>query len=113
MNNNSAKNIISQVEKVITNIFENGKVNKDTQDEPFHAMTLLADVNTVLRGLEDAFFDSIITAKKLEAISQAFCEGYFTNEDNERIETYLAAMIHDYSLKCCSELKDIEAKLGS
>ncbi|WP_258051362.1 hypothetical protein [Enterobacter asburiae] len=69
MNNNSAKNIISQVEKVITNIFENGKVNKDTQDELFRAMTLLADVNTVLRGLEDAFFDSIITAKKLEAIS--------------------------------------------
>lgn len=40
---------------VITNIFENGKVNKDTQDELFRAMTLLADVNTVLRGLEDAF----------------------------------------------------------
>ncbi|MDO2431406.1 hypothetical protein Q2V57_07480 [Enterobacter bugandensis] len=113
MNNNSAKNILSQVEKVITNFSENGKINKDTQDELFHVMTMLAEVNTVLRGLEDAFFDSIITAKKLEAISQAFCEGYFTNEDNERIETYLAAMIHDYSLKCCRELKDIEAKLGS
>ncbi|MBA7771119.1 MULTISPECIES: hypothetical protein [unclassified Enterobacter] len=113
MNNNSAKYIISQIENVITNIFENGKINKDTQDELFHAMTMLADVNAILRGLEDAFFDSIITAKKLEAISQAFCEGYFTNEDNERIETYLAAMIHDYSLKCCQELKDIEAKLGS
>lgn len=38
MNNNSAKNIISQVEKVITNIFENGTVDKDTQDELFRAM---------------------------------------------------------------------------
>ncbi|MFC2190245.1 hypothetical protein ACFLIP_07020 [Enterobacter hormaechei] len=72
MNNNSAKYIISQIENVITNIFENGKINKDTQDELFHAMTMLADVNAILRGLEDAFFDSIITAKKLEAISQAF-----------------------------------------
>ena len=111
--NISANNAIDQAEKIITDIFENGKINKDTQDELFHAMTMLADVKAVLRGLEDAFFDSIITAKKLEAISQAFCEGYFTNEDNERIETYLAAMIHDYSLKCCQELKDIEAKLGS
>lgn len=56
MNNNSAKYIISQIQNVITNIFENGKINKDTQDELFHAMTMLADVNAVLRGLEDAFF---------------------------------------------------------
>lgn len=51
MNNNSEKYIISQIENVITNIFENGKINKDTQDELFHAMTMLADVNAILRGL--------------------------------------------------------------
>ncbi|MGN5573033.1 hypothetical protein [Enterobacter sp. Lyrl_3] len=112
MNNNSAKYIISQIENVITNIFENGKINKDTQDELFHAMTMLADVNAVLRGLEDAFFDSIITAKKLEAISQAFCEQYFTDEDNERQETYLAAAIRDYASKSCDDLKIIESKIN-
>ncbi|MFC7507268.1 hypothetical protein ACFQUX_08095 [Pantoea stewartii] len=57
-------------------------------------------------------FDAVITARKLEALTGVYCEQYFTDEDNERQETYLAATIRDYAEKSRNELKNIQSKLS-
>ncbi|HBN1087752.1 TPA: hypothetical protein L1V86_000173 [Enterobacter cloacae] len=75
-------------------------------------MTLLADARSAIGDIDDLFFDAVITARKLEALSCIYCEQYFTNEDNERQETYLAAAIHEYAAKSCNELKSIQEKLN-
>lgn len=112
MNNISATNAIDQAEKIITDIFENGEHNKQTSDSLFRVMTLLADARSSIGDIDDLFFDAVLTARKLEALTVAYCEQYFTDKDNERQETYLAAAIRDYASKSCDELKIIEAKIN-
>ena len=51
-------------------------------------------------------------APSLEVLANAYCEKYFTDEDNERQEMYLAETIRDYAIKSCNELKNIESKLS-
>lgn len=103
--NTSANNAIDQAEKIITDIFENGEHDKQTGDSLYRVMTLLADARSSIGDIDDLFFDAVITARKLEALSCIYYEQYFTNEDNERQETYLAAAIHEYAAKSCNELK--------
>lgn len=108
--NISANNAIDQAEKIITDIFENGEHDKQTGDDLYRVMTLLADARSSIGDIDDLFFDAVITVRKLEAITGVYCEQYFTDEDNERQETYLAATIRDYASKACDELKIIEKK---
>lgn len=110
--NISANNAIDQAEKIITDIFENGTHDKDTGEGLYRAITLIADVRSAISDIDDLFFDAVITARKLEALAGVYCEQYFTDEDNERQETYLAAAIHEYAAKSCNELKSIEEKLN-
>lgn len=110
--NISANNAIDQAEKIITDIFENGTHDKDTGEGLYRAITLIADVRSAISDIDDLFFDAVITARKLEALVGVYCEQYFTDEDNERQETYLAAAIHEYAAKSCNELKSIEEKLN-
>lgn len=110
--NISANNAIDQAEKIITDIFENGEHDKQTGEGLYRVMTLLADARSSIGDIDDLFFDAIITARKLDALTTAYCEQYFTDEDNERQETYLAADIRDYASKACDELKIIEAKIN-
>ncbi|WP_275146213.1 hypothetical protein [Citrobacter portucalensis] len=112
MRNNSVYKIIGQAEKIITDIFENGTHDKDSGEGLYRAMTLLADVISTISDIDDLLFDAVITAKKLEALANVYCEQYFTDEDNERQETYLAATIHDYAAKSCDVLKNISVKLS-
>lgn len=107
-----ANNAIDQAEKIITDIFENGEHDKQTGDSLYRVMTLLADARSSIGDIDDLFFDAVITARKLEALSCIYCEQYFTDEDNERQETYLAAAIHEYAAKSCNELKSIQEKLN-
>ncbi|HGX0749843.1 TPA: hypothetical protein ACNR12_001144 [Escherichia coli] len=110
--NISANNAIDQAEKIITDIFENGEHDKQTGDGLYRVMTLLADARSSIGDIDDLFFDVVITARKLEALSCIYCEQYFTDEDNERQETYLAAAIRDYASKVCDELNIIEEKIN-
>ena len=112
MLNNSACKTIGQAEKIITDIFENGEHDKQTGDGLYRVMTLLADARSAIGDIDDLFFDAVITARKLEALTGVYCEQYFTDEDNERQEIYLAATIRDYASKACGELKIIEEKLN-
>lgn len=112
MNRHSATKAIYQVEKIITDIFENGTHDKDSGESLYRAMTLLADVSSSISDIDDLVFDAVITARKLEALANVYCEQYFTDEDNERQETYLAATIHEYAAKSCDVLKNIAVKLS-
>lgn len=62
--------------------------------------------------IADDVFDAVITAKKLEELAHNYNEVYFTDKDNDNPSMYMAATIHDYTMKVCSELKSIEAKLS-
>ena len=112
MINISTNNAIDQAEKIITDIFENGEHDKQTGEGLFRVMTLLADARSTIGDIDDLFFDVAITARKLEALTAVYSEQYFTDEDNERQETYLAATIRDYASKSCNELKSIQEKLN-
>ncbi|MFD2050891.1 hypothetical protein [Pantoea stewartii] len=112
MINTPANDAIIQAEKIITDIFENGTHDKDTGEGLYRAMTLIADVRSAISDIDDLFFDAVITARKLEALTGVYCEQYFTDEDNERQETYLAATIRDYAEKSRNELKNIQSKLS-
>lgn len=112
MINISATNAIDQAEKIITDIFENGEHDKQTGDGLYRVMTLLAEARSSIGDIDDLFFDAVITARKLEALTGVYCEQYFTDEDNERQETYLAATIRDYAYRACNELKSIQEKLN-
>ncbi|WP_439412954.1 hypothetical protein [Enterobacter ludwigii] len=103
---------IDQAEKIITDVFENGTHDKDIGEGLYRAMTLLADVRSAISDIDDMLFDAVITARKLEALTIVYCEQYFTDEDNERQETYLAAVIREHAAKSCNELKSIQAKLN-
>lgn len=107
----TVSNAINQAEKIITDIFESGTHDKDTGEGLYRAMTLLADLRSAINDIDDLFFDAAIISRKLEALANVYCEQYFTDEDNERQETYLAATIRDYATESCKELKNIEAKL--
>ncbi|EOE2554047.1 hypothetical protein ACKEHR_000372 [Enterobacter hormaechei] len=110
--NISANNAIDQAEKIITDIFENGEHDIQTSEGLYLVLTLLSDARSSIGEIDDLFFDAVITARKLDALTTAYCEQYFTDEDNERQETYLAAAIRDYASKACDELKIIEEKIN-
>ena len=110
--NISANNAIDQAEKIITDIFENGEHDIQTSEGLYLVLTLPSDARSSIGEIDDLFFDAVITARKLDALTTAYCEQYFTDEDNERQETYLAAAIRDYASKACDELKIIEEKIN-
>ena len=112
MINTSLNDTIDKAEKIITDIFESGSHDKNYGEDLYRAMTLLADVRSAISDIDDLLCDAVITARKLEALANVYCEQYFTDEDNERQETYLAATIHEYAAESCDVLKNITAKLG-
>lgn len=60
--------------------------------------------------ISDEIFHATITARKLEELAHIYNEFYFTDCDNGKPAMYMAAVIFDYAIKVCSELKNIEAK---
>ena len=60
--------------------------------------------------ISDEIFHANITARKLEELAHIYNEFYFTDCDNGKPAMYMAAVIFDYAIKVCSELKNIEAK---
>lgn len=61
--------------------------------------------------ITDDVFYAVITAKKLEELTHNYNEVYFTDKDNDNPSMYMAATIHDYASRVCSELKSIQTKL--
>ena len=60
--------------------------------------------------ISDGIFHATITARKLEELAHIYNKFYFTDCDNGKPAMYMAAVIFDYAIKVCSELKNIEAK---
>lgn len=65
-----------------------------------------------LGDLIDDIFDVVIAAKKMEELSHMYTEFYFTDKDSDNPKCYMADAIHDYALKVCKKLKNIESKLS-
>lgn len=66
----------------------------------------------IKNDLADDIFDAVLTAKKLETVTQTYSESYFTSYDNDNPSCHMSAVICDYAHKLCSDLKSIEEKLN-
>lgn len=66
----------------------------------------------IKNDLADDIFDAVLTAKKLETVTQTYSESYFTSYDNDNPSCHMSAVICDCAHKLCSDLKSIEEKLN-
>lgn len=62
--------------------------------------------------ISDDVFGAVVTAKKLEELAHIYTESYFTDADSDNPACHMAAIIYDYSIEVCKEIKNIESKLS-
>lgn len=62
--------------------------------------------------IADDIFSAVLTAKKLEEVTNVYGDSYFTDKDNDNPACHMSAVIFDYAHELCNELKAIQSKLG-
>lgn len=60
----------------------------------------------------DDILDGIINAAKVKEVAHQMLEGCFSNDDSDKPECILSAVIYDYSIKTYDILKRIDSKIN-
>lgn len=125
----TANNAIDQAAKIITDIFENGKHDKDTGECLYRVMTLLADARDNINNgaknnseskplaknvppvIENYVFDALLAIRKLEALSQITHENFFKTENEESQLCSMFSVMWDYANEVGDAIRNIKQEI--
>lgn len=118
MNNNPASKAIDQAEKIITGIFENGTHDKDTGEDLYRAITLLADAQAAINqhngsNIEvcDAVSGAMQNINKIRVIASRYSDAKFTDYDEEDENYIMFGLLIDLASEAHRRLKVANSEL--
>ncbi|WP_407208663.1 hypothetical protein [Citrobacter sedlakii] len=94
----SLQNTIEKTNDYIKEIMEQNNVSTKTNDSYLEIC--------------DDILDGIINAAKTKEVAHQMLEGCFSNDDSDKPECILSAVIFDYAIKTHDILKRIDSKLN-
>jgi hypothetical protein len=118
MNRNPIRKAIDQVEKVITDIFENGTHDKDTGEGLYRAITLIADVRSAINQrdsvnieVSDAISGAMLNINKIRVTASRYSDACFTDEDEDDENYIMFRLLTDFACEAHRRLKIAESEL--
>ncbi|EKC9955569.1 hypothetical protein OQO23_004462 [Salmonella enterica] len=117
MKNTSVANTIEQVDKIISAVFENSKLDKDTETRIFNAMSLLATAYEAAshaeissRSITDAVSDAMVSINRICVAGSRYLESCF-NDDNDDENCIMFGLLTDLAQEAHRYLKVAETQL--
>lgn len=117
MKNTSVANTIEQVDKIISAVFENSKLDKDTETRLFNAMSLLATAYEAASHAEisscsitDAVSDAMVSINRIRVAGSRYLESCF-NDDNDDENCIMFGLLTDLAQEAHRYLKVAETQL--
>lgn len=118
MKNTSVANTIEQVDKIISAVFENTKLDKDTETRLFNAMSLLATAHESASHAEisscsisDAVSDAMVSVNRICVAGAYYLESCFNDDDNDDENCIMFGLLTDLAQEARRYLKVAETQL--
>ncbi|HED5888000.1 TPA: hypothetical protein R5S02_003191 [Salmonella enterica] len=118
MKNTSVANTIEQVDKIISAVFENSKLDKDTETHLFNAMSLLATARESAshaeissRSITDAVSDAMVNINRICVAGTHYLESCFDDDDNDDENCIMFGLLTDLANDAHRYLKVAETQL--
>lgn len=118
MNTPPANNAIDQAEKIITDIFENGKHDKDAGEKLYRVMTLLADVRAAINHdtedngeVCDSVSGAMVCINRIRVTASRYSDARFTEDDEENEDFIMFGLLITLASEAYCRLKLAETEL--
>lgn len=118
MKNTSVANTIEQVDKIISAVFENSKLDKDTETRLFNAMSLLAAAYEAASHAEisscsitDAVCDAMVSINRICVAGSHYLESCFNDDDNDDENCIMFGLLTDLAQEAHRYLKVAKTQL--
>lgn len=114
----SVVNTIEQADKIISAVFENSKLDKDTETRLFNAMSLLATAREAASHAEisscsitDAVSDAMVSVNRICVAGTHYLESCFDDNDFDDENCIMFGLLTDLAQEARRYLKVAETQL--